>query len=88
MRVKLTDAFSPERLDIIDESHLHAGHAGHDGGGESHFTVTIVSRAFQGQNRVARQRQVYGILAEELADRVHALALKTVTPEEDARASG
>lgn len=82
IRTKLTEALAPERLDIVDESHKHAGHAGHDGRGESHFRVAIVSAAFRGQSRVARQRQVYGILSEELADRVHALALTTRTPEE------
>ena len=82
MRTKLTDALAPTMLEIVDESHLHQGHAGHDGRGESHFAVTVASEAFAGKNRVARQRMVYGILADELADRVHALSLKTLTPEE------
>jgi len=82
MRSKLTDALAPTMLEIVDESHLHQGHAGHDGRGESHFAVTVASEAFAGKNRVARQRMVYGILADELADRVHALSLKTLTPEE------
>ena len=86
MRRKLTDALAPDRLDIVDQSHRHEGHAGHDGRGESHFAVAIVSRAFEGKNRVQRQRLVYDILQEELADRVHALSLKTATPEESERA--
>lgn len=84
---KLTEALKPARLNIEDESHKHAGHAGShaDGGGETHFNVEIVSDAFTGQNRVARQRQVYALLAEELNERVHALSLATLTPEEAAQ---
>jgi BolA protein len=85
IRAKLTEALTPERIDIVDESHLHAGHAGHDRRGESHFNVTVVSSAFEGLGRVARHRMVNEVLAEELRDRVHALALKTLTPAEDAR---
>ena len=76
----------PERLEIVDESDQHAGHAGHRPGGETHFRVDIVAAAFEGETRVARQRRVYQVLAEELADRVHALALSTRTPEEAQRA--
>ncbi len=80
---KLTRRFDPLRLDVVDESHYHAGHTGVRPVGETHFTVTIVSDAFAGESRVARQRLVYQTLAEELADRVHALALTTLTPDED-----
>ena len=83
IRGKLTEAFHPVRLDILDESHRHAGHAGARPEGETHFLVTIVSPVFAGKNRVARQRLVYRTLAEELATRVHALSLVTLTPEED-----
>lgn len=83
---KLTQAFAPERLEIVDESDQHAGHAGHRPGGETHFRVDIVAAAFEGETRVSRQRRVYQVLAEELADRVHALALSTRTPEEAQRA--
>ncbi len=65
---------------IVDESHRHAGHAGARPEGETHFTVTIVSAAFAGLNRVARQRLVYETLADELATRVHALSLTTLAP--------
>jgi BolA protein len=82
IRAKLTGALAPVSLEIVDDSHRHAGHAGHDPRGESHFTVRIVSEAFEGMNRVERQRRVYGLLSEELADRVHALALVTKTPAE------
>jgi len=83
IRRKLTERFAPAKLDIVDESHRHAGHVGARPEGETHFAVTIVSTAFAGQNRVARQRLVYQTLAEELATRVHALSLTTLTPEED-----
>jgi len=84
MKVKLTEALAPTDLEIVDDSHRHVGHAGHDGRGESHFRLRIVARAFEGRTRVDRQRLVYGVLAEELADRVHALSLTTLTPEEAA----
>lgn len=80
---KLTEALAPQRLKIVDDSEKHKGHAGYREGGETHFSVEVVSAAFAGQNRVARQRRVYEILAEELAAGVHALQLKTLTPEED-----
>jgi BolA protein len=82
IRQKLTDRFAPLQLDIVDESHRHAGHAGARPEGETHFAVTIVSAAFLGLGRVARQRLVYQILADELATRVHALALTTLAPGE------
>ncbi len=83
IRAKLTERFAPTRLVVIDESHRHAGHAGAQPGGETHFAVTVVSAGFSGLNRVARQRLVYETLAEELAAGVHALTLTTITPKED-----
>lgn len=83
MRRKLIERFAPARLDIIDESHRHAGHAGARPEGETHFAVTISSAAFAGLGRVARQRLVYEVLKDELASRVHALSLATLTPDED-----
>lgn len=80
---KLTAALAPAELEIEDESHRHAGHAGHRPGGETHFRVRVVSEAFRGESRVARQRRVYGLLAAELQERVHALSLTTLTPEEN-----
>lgn len=85
IRTKLERAFSPIILEIEDESALHAGHAGAAPGGQTHFRVKIVSEAFRGQTRVARQRQVYGLLEDEFASGVHALALQTLTPEEAER---
>lgn len=83
IRVKLTERLAPTRLVVLDESHRHAGHAGARPGGETHFNVTVVSAAFAGLNRVARQRLVYQTLSEELAGGVHALSLTTTTPDED-----
>lgn len=80
---KLTAAFQPTRLEVVDDSHRHAGHAGAREGGESHFNVTIESPAFAGTARVARQRMVYHALAEELAGPVHALSVKALAPGEE-----
>jgi BolA family transcriptional regulator, general stress-responsive regulator len=82
---KLRAAFTPERLAIEDESSKHHGHAGWREGGETHFKVEIVSAAFDGQSRVARQRLVYAALKQELDAGLHALALTTLTPAEDAK---
>ena len=85
IRRKLTERFAPTRLEVEDQSHLHIGHEGARPGGETHFAVTIASPSFIGQSRVARQRLVYDILADELATRVHALSLTTLVPGKDAR---
>ena len=81
---KLTKAFAPQSLDVIDESHQHAGHAGHRPGGETHFRVTIVSDAFRGKSRIERHRMINAILAAELAGGVHALAIHASAPGEGA----
>jgi BolA protein len=83
MTDKLTQAFAPVQLDITDESHLHAGHAGHRPGGETHFRVQIVSDAFRGKSRIDRHRMVNGVLAAELQAGVHALAIHAAAPAED-----
>jgi BolA protein len=80
---KLRERFTPERLSVEDESSRHRGHAGYREGGESHFRVEIVSAAFEGQSRIARQRLVYQALKDEFAAGLHALALTTLTPNED-----
>ncbi len=82
IRSKLEAALSPMRLDIQDDSAKHSGHSGAREGGESHFSVLIVSDAFEGLSRVARQRRVNTILAEELAGPVHALSIQARTPAE------
>lgn len=79
---KLHEAFAPESLDVIDESHLHEGHAGHAPGGETHFRVNIVSDGFEGKSRIERHRMINTALAAELAGPIHALALKAQTKGE------
>jgi len=81
---KLSEAFDPESLDVIDESHLHEGHSGHRPGGETHFRLYIVSKAFDGKTRIDRHRMINATLAEELAGGVHALAIKAQAPGEAA----
>lgn len=78
----LTQALAPARLAVIDDSHLHAGHAGARAGGESHFTLEITADAFAGQSRVARHRLVNAALADLLAGPVHALVIKAKAPGE------
>ena len=78
--VKLKDAFAPEHLDVIDESHQHAGHAGARPDGESHFRVKIVAEAFRNKSRVEQHRMVNAVLADELRERVHALAIQASAP--------
>jgi BolA family transcriptional regulator, general stress-responsive regulator len=79
---KLREAFAPESLSVVDESHLHAGHSGARPGGETHFRVTIVASAFSGKGRVERHRLVNTALAAELAGGVHALAVHASAPGE------
>ncbi len=81
---KLTQALAPSRLEVVDDSARHAGHAGAQPGGETHFNVLVISQRFAGLNRVDRQRLVYGLLQTELAGSVHALALVTRTADEQA----
>lgn len=78
---KLTEALAPTHLEIINDSEMHRGHAGHDGSGESHFTVIIQSEEFRGKNRLAQQRLVMAALKQELKERIHALAVKTSVPD-------
>lgn len=93
IEARLEAAFSPERLSVINESHLHAGHhhsgSGHhgtfDGTGETHFRVRIVAAAFSGMSRIERHRAVNTALAEELAAGVHALAVEPAAPGEATR---
>jgi BolA family transcriptional regulator, general stress-responsive regulator len=82
MREKLMVALRPSRLDVVNESHLHAGHSSSPGTGESHFRVLIVSNGFAGKTRVERHRMINDVLADELKDGVHALAIKACAPGE------
>jgi BolA protein len=85
IKERLEEALKPTRLDIVDESHLHAGHSAQARAGESHFRVLIVSPEFAGKSRVARHRLVNELLADQLATRVHALAIHAYAPGESVR---
>ncbi len=80
IKAKLTEAFRPERLEVVDESHLHKGHAGHRPEGESHFRVRITAPAFAGKSRVAAHRMIYAALAGEIEQGVHAVAIEAKAP--------
>jgi BolA protein len=80
---KLTEAFAPQSLKVVDESHQHEGHAGHRPGGQTHFRVYIVAEAFKGKTRLERHRMINGKLSDELAGGVHALAIHAAAPGED-----
>jgi BolA protein len=83
IRQKLEEALSPQTLQVIDESHLHAGHAGSRPGGETHFRVKVVSASFVGKSLIERHRKVNEVLADELKpDGVHALAIEAHAPDE------
>ncbi|HYC18516.1 MAG TPA: BolA family protein [Pseudolabrys sp.] len=79
---KLTEAFTPDSLKVLDESHKHEGHAGHRPGGQTHFRVYIVSEAFKGKSRLERHRMINQLLSGELEDGVHALAIHAAAPGE------
>jgi BolA protein len=79
---RLTEGLAPERLDILDESDRHAGHAGARAGGGTHYRVKIVSPRFAGMSRVARHRLVYGLLPAEFSEGLHALAVDARAPGE------
>lgn len=85
LREKLLQAFQPARLEILNESHLHAGHGSSPGTGESHFRVLVVSPLFSGKSRLDRHRLVNEALAAELKGGVHALAIKAYAPGEEIR---
>jgi BolA protein len=84
---RLREALEGEPVEVVDESHRHAGHAGARGGG-GHFRALVVSARFRGASRIERQRMVFRALAEEMGGEIHALSLRTLTPEEWAARSG
>ena len=79
---KLTEAFEPQSLNVVDESHQHEGHAGSRPGGQTHFRVYIVSQAFKNKTRIERHRMINQTLSGELAAGVHALAIHAAAPGE------
>jgi BolA family transcriptional regulator, general stress-responsive regulator len=80
---KLSEAFTPQSLKVLDESHQHEGHAGHRPGGQTHYRVYIVSEAFKGKTRLERHRMINQVLSTELAGSVHALAIQATAPGEE-----
>ena len=80
LRQKLTDVFSPIHLDVIDESHLHAGHREAQPGKSTHFQVTIVSEKFEGLLPIKQHRLVYSAIDDLMKSEIHALALNTIRP--------
>jgi BolA protein len=82
---KLMQAFVPESLEVVDESHQHVGHAGHRPGGETHFRVHIVADAFKGKSRLERHRMINETLSSEFKSGVHALAIHALAPGETER---
>ncbi len=82
IRRVLNQALQPEKLEIIDQSSLHAGHSGAREGGETHYRLEVVSAEFMDKNRIARERLIYTLLADEFADGLHALSIKAQAPNE------
>lgn len=79
---KLTEALAPSRLELVDESALHAGHAGARPEGESHFRLLVVSDKFENLGRVERQRMVYQVMGDLMVTDIHALSIKALSPDE------
>lgn len=82
IKTKLTEGLEPDRLEVVNISHQHAGHASSPGTGESHFEVAVVSKAFSGLPKVARFRLVHNLLKEEMKERIHALSLDLKAPDD------
>ena len=85
IRQALEAAFPPARVEVQDDSHRHAGHAGARPEGETHYSVRVVTPAFAGMNRLARSRAAHAVLEAEFGTGLHALSLRLLTPEEAAR---
>jgi BolA protein len=85
---RLRDALAPDHVTVRDDSHQHEGHAGWQPGGETHIHVDVVAHRFAGQTRVSRHRMVYDALDAELRERVHALQITALTPDEAAARTG
>jgi BolA protein len=81
IRQKLTEAFHPDRLEVVDESHLHKGHPGHRPEGETHYRIRITAGAFGGVSRIAAHRMIYDALNDEIAGGVHALMIEARGPQ-------
>ena len=80
IRARLTEAFAPSSLEVVDESHLHKGHAGHRPEGDTHFRVRIAAEAFRGKSRVESHRLVNAAMKDEFDRGLHALAIEAKAP--------
>jgi BolA protein len=85
IHAKLTENLSIQKLEVVDDSAKHAGHAGWKADGETHFNVKIVSNDFAGKSKVARHKMVYSALNEEMREKIHALSIVALTPDEELR---
>ena len=85
LRQRLQDRLAPQRLEIVDESARHHGHAGWREGGETHFHITVEAACFTGRSRIDRQRMVHGAVADLLRERIHALSITALAPGETGR---
>ena len=79
---KLEKAFTPVKLVLTDNSHLHLGHAEAKEAVESHFDLLIIAETFQGESKMSRHRSIYGVLSEEMREKIHALSITALTPQE------
>ena len=84
IKEKLEKALAPERMELFNDSHKHAGHAGDDGSGQTHYRLIIVSERFENLGRIDRQRLVYEAVKEEMSGGIHALNVKAIAPSESA----
>lgn len=82
IKTKIEKAINPEYIEVINESHLHKGHAGDDGSGQSHFKLMVASKSFEGMSRLQIQRQIYTILSQEMQDNIHALSIEAKISQE------
>lgn len=82
IREAIEKSLSPQRLEVVNDSDRHLGHAGHDGSGESHFSVMVVSDLFKGKSRLERHRMVHAILSGGTFSTIHALSVKALAPDE------
>lgn len=81
IKERITDQLHPTQLDIVDESHLHAGHSGH--GGAGHFAVTVTAEAFNGKSLIERHRMIYLAVNDLMKTEIHALSIQAISSEED-----
>lgn len=85
IKQKLTEALKPEYMELINNSHKHVGHAGHDGSGESHYQLIVVSYIFENCSKIQRHRMINNVIEDEFRAGLHAFSIKAFTPAEYAK---